>query len=382
MRTVLFCETGSGFGGSTESLYLLLSGLDRWRIRPVVVASREGEAMRKIRALGIPVYVLPVPEAKPRGYLATGIWLLRVEWARYRRISRLLRREQIELVHTNNDLYSSLAVLAAARRQKLPIVCHLRLTRRPTRLERRIGRWVDRIIVLTEEAKAFYQRVWPAARITCIPNGVPIPEPSQPVSPLRERLRLPSTQRIVGLIARCVPGKGYEEFIQAARLVRAERADVTFVILGNGRGGDAAYEARVHGLAEALGLDGALIWGGWHPAAADVYGALDIVVQASSTFPEGLSRVVLEAMAFSKAVIATDIVGNREAVVPQETGLLVKPGSAEALAEAIVALVRDPERAARYGAQGRARAAARFSVQVCAARMRELYDEVFRQAGT
>ena len=107
-----------------------------------------------------------------------------------------------------------------------------------------------------------------------------------------------------------------------------------------------------------------------------MYGLLDVVVQASSTFPEGLSRVVMEAMAFGKPVVATAIVGNREAVVDGVTGRLVPPADPGAMAEAVAAVLRDPQTAARYAAEGRRRAEALFSLEAHAGAMTKLYEEL------
>ena len=376
MITVLYVETGSGFGGSTQSLFQLLTAVDRRLIRPVVVVSQEGATTAQIRQLGVSVYVVPGFQRRILGYLHAVKRIIAHELPRMLRLIWLIRHEQVSVVHVNNDLYSGLAGLLAARLCRRPVVCHLRLTRPPTRLEQWVGRWPMVKIVLTHEAKAFYQPWWPQGRIEWVPNGVAIPEALPDPERARARLGLAATHRVVGLVARCVPGKGYEEFLRAAALIRQALSEVTFLIVGNGAGGDAGYETSVRQLAGRLGLNGEVVWAGWQPDAQAIYGAVDVIVQASSTFPEGLSRVVLEAMAAGLPVVATDIVGNREAVLNRHTGLLVPPGNASALAEAILTLLRHPTIARLYGEQGRARAAESFSLAAHARRLSELYDEL------
>jgi len=80
-----------------------------------------------------------------------------------------------------------------------------------------------------------------------------------------------------------------------------------------------------------------------------------------SVIPDALSRVILEAMAAGRPVIGTRVGGTPELIVDGETGLLVERGAPAALAEAIVALLRDPARRARLGAAASARVAARFA---------------------
>lgn len=381
MRTILYVETGSGYGGSTKSLSGLLKALDRSHWRPVVAAHHEGNGLRKVRELGIQVHVLGGPTTRSSGYVRLLVKWLAWELPCTVRLVRLILRERVDFVHLNTDLYSTVAGLWAAKFTRRPVICHLRLTRPPTRLERWFGRWANIKVVLTQEAQAFYRKWWSHDRIECIPDGVEIPSESLPDPEVaRESLGLPTKHPMVGLIARCVPGKGYEEFLHAAKLVTAQLPEAQFVIFGNGQGGDPRYETHVRRDADSLGLNGALIWAGWQSDMRMVYGAADLIVQASSTFPEGLSRVVLEAMAWGRPVVATDIVGNREAVRHQQTGLLVPPGDAQSLAEAILTLLRNPNVARMYGEHGKQRVTEQFSLQAHAERITQLYEEVLGRA--
>ncbi|MBI4341887.1 MAG: glycosyltransferase [Candidatus Omnitrophica bacterium] len=377
MRTVLYVETGTGFGGSAQNLATRLQGLDRARFRPIVVAYHDGGAIRQIRALGVPIHIMPPVVPKVGGYL----WLiqnwLRHEWPRTRRLIRLIRREHVDLVHTNNDLYSSVAPLWAAKLTGRPVICHLQLTRTPTALERRLGRWADRLVAVTRHAHDLYRRSWPAERLEVVydavqTNGLRI----DGLPALRQDLGFPPAAPVVGLLARCVPGKGYEEFLRAAAIVRAHEPSARFLIVGNGPGGDQAHEAAMRRLADALGLTPCVAWGGWRNDTARILHLLSVVVQASSTFPEGLSRVLLEAMAYGRPVVATSLPTTCEAVVDGQTGLLARPGDPQALAEAIVAILKDRALAERLGGQGRARVAERFSVAAHAAQVMRLYDNV------
>jgi glycosyltransferase involved in cell wall biosynthesis len=180
----------------------------------------------------------------------------------------------------------------------------------------------------------------------------------------------------VGLLARCVPGKGYEEFIRAASIICRQDSKAQFLIVGNGHGGDQAHEIQMQELAKQLKLQQRLLWAGWQRDTAAILDLLDIVVQASSTFPEGLSRVLLEAMAHGRPVVATSLPSTQEIITHGETGLLVEPGNSQALAEGILTLLRQPELAARYARRGREHVAAHFSLTEHARRITTLYDEV------
>ena len=380
-RTILYVETGTGFGGSAQNLQTRLLGLDQARFRPIVVAYHAGGAIQQIQQLGVPVHIMPPVVPKVGGYA----WLIRkwltVELPRTRRLITLIRRERVDLVHTNNDLYSSAAPIWAAKWCRRPVVCHLQLTRTPTQLERRMGGWADRLVAVTRHAHALYQQAWPSRTIGVIYDAVHVNgATTDGLSSLRQDLGIPADAPVVGLMARCVPGKGYEEFLRAAAIVRPHAPAARFLIVGHGVGGDAAHEAAMRKLAHQLGLQSCVVWGGWRSDTARVLHLLSVVVQASSTFPEGLSRVLLEAMTYGRPVVATGLPTTREAVLDGDTGLLAEPGNPQSLADAILRVLRDPALADRLGRQGRAHVAERFSVAAHAGQVMGLYDELLKAA--
>ena len=254
------------------------------------------------------------------------------------------------------------------------------MTRPPTQLERRLGRWADRLVAVTRHAHTLYQRAWPAERLEVIYDGVPLNGLGiDGVPALRQDLGLPAAAPVVALLARCVPGKGYDAFLRAAALVRQREPSARFLIVGNGPGGDQAHEAAMRRLAEELGAQSVVVWGGWRNDTARIFALASVVVQASSTFPEGLSRVLLEAMAHGRPVVATSLPTTCEAIEHGETGLLAPPGDAHALAEAILTILNDRTLAERLGRQGCARVAQRFSPAAHAAAIMRMYDTVLSE---
>jgi glycosyltransferase involved in cell wall biosynthesis len=105
--------------------------------------------------------------------------------------------------------------------------------------------------------------------------------------------------------------------------------------------------------------------------------ASDLFVLSSTS--EGISLTLLEAMAAGLPIVATDVGGNREVVVPGETGLLVPPGSPEPLADAMLTLLRDPARSRLMGAAGRRRVEEQFSLPRMAAEYEALYRHLLNR---
>jgi glycosyltransferase involved in cell wall biosynthesis len=169
--------------------------------------------------------------------------------------------------------------------------------------------------------------------------------------------------------------KGYPVFLEAAARLAPRLGDVAFVALG-GETTTPGYRAVLEARAAALGVAARVHFLGWRSDVARVMGAADVVVLPS--LAEGLPLAVLEAMACGRPVVASAVGGVPEAVVDGRTGLLVPPGDAGALAEAIQRVLEDPAAGRRMGAEGRRRLEAHFSLDRVLGEVHALYDDVLR----
>ena len=159
-----------------------------------------------------------------------------------------------------------------------------------------------------------------------------------PPANLHEELWLPHQAPIVGNVAALVPHKGQRHLIEAAALVLPQVPDARFVIAGEGELRP-ALERQI----KEHHLEKHVLLAGFRPDVLSVHKAFDIFVMSSVT--EGLGTSLLDAMACGKPIVATTAGGIPEVVVDGETGFLVPPRDHEAMAAAIVRLLKD-ERAA------------------------------------
>jgi len=155
-----------------------------------------------------------------------------------------------------------------------------------------------------------------------------------------------------------VPSKGVEVLIRAFDRIRQERPDVRLVLIGSGHA-----EGQFRSLAQTLGLERAV-----HFMPPMTQPELASWMQASAclvlpSLSEGLGRVVVEAMASGRPVVGTRVGGVPELIVDGATGFLVPPGDAEALADRVLRLLKDPLRADAMGARGRERSHSLFSTE-------------------
>ena len=227
-----------------------------------------------------------------------------------------------------------------------------------------------------------------AKRVEIIPRGIDIRKfdpariAADQIRSLRENWRAANGERIVLLPGRLTRWKGQLIFIEAlAGLARAGRLprDLRAVIAGDSQG-RREYVEELAAAITAAGLDQQVILTEHLKDMAPALLAADIVVSASIE-PEAFGRVPVEAGAMGRPVIATDHGGARETVRPGESGLLVPPGDAGALGEAIAALLALPaEKRDEMGMKGRAHVAAHFTVDTMCAKTLALYDDLIAAA--
>jgi len=346
-RTVLVLSNhGEIVGGGEVSLLTLLKGLDRSRWAPVAVVPSEGAVAAGARALGLPTRVIPLPGLRwPGPAMLRSIVALR----------RLARDSGAILLHANGSramFYAGLAGRLLGR----PVIWHVRVADRDDLLDWLLVGLAHAVIV---NSKAVERRLaWaPPRKVRCIYNGVDLAHfsPRRPPPGLRSSLGLPEGAPVVGSVGRFVPYKGYAHLLEAARLVEAAMPGVHWVLVGDGE-----LRGKLEGQRRSLGMEAQVHFPGWREDIPDVLALCDLFVLPS--LGEHFGRVLIEAMAMARAVVATDAGGVPEIVLHGETGLLVPPAQPKALAEAVLALLEDPGRTARLGAAGRRRAETEFSL--------------------
>jgi len=215
---------------------------------------------------------------------------------------------------------------------------------------------------------------FPAGRIGVIHNGI---DPGARATAAdraaaRRALDVDGDCLLFGTAARLDPVKDLDSMRAAYRLAHARAPECRLVIVGDG-----PERERLQRLARDAGIAGAVIFAGYRADARQLLPAFDAYL--NSSLYEGVSLTLLEAMAASRAVIATHVGGTPE-VVTAETGLLVPARSPEAFADAMLALRRSPERRAAFGIRGRERVETLFSVQRMVARYLEVYGLSTRRA--
>lgn len=299
---------------------------------------------------------------------------------------RLIRRERFTVVHTHCSKAGYVGRLAA-RLAGVPVVVHtfhifaahegLAPGRRRAylALERAARPLAHRYVAVAPRValEAVQQRIAPPGRVVAIPSAIDLDEvPTAADDGVRGELGLAPDRPVVGTVGRIVAQKRPLDFVRMCALLRQERPDVQFVMVGDTTLESAGLEAETRQEAERLGVP--ILFTGFRPDAPRVAATFDVYVVPSMY--EGLGRAVTEAMASGRPVVATAVNGVPDLVEPGATGLLAEPGDPASLARSVAWLLDHPREAARMGAQGRDRVRSRFGPEVMCAALDELYAEL------
>ena len=186
----------------------------------------------------------------------------------------------------------------------------------------------------------------------------------------------PAGEPFVVLASRMLWDKGVREFVEAAGLMKAQGVRAKCVLVGMV---DEENPAKIpeHQL-QAWQAEGNIEWWGHRDDMRQVLSAARVVVLPS--YREGLPKVLLEAAACAKPIVATDVPGCREVVRNGDNGILVPPKNAQALAQAIATLLQDPALCERMGRRGRDLVVKEFSVERIAGETVGLYRELLAQS--
>lgn len=325
--------------------------------------------VKGLRALGHPTMLVAHPDGELRRRAPQDTDLVplaprfEVDFHAAWKLARIIRAFNPALLHAHDPHGVALAALALGFRMPWPpplLVASRRVDFRLAghTLSRAKYRQVNRFIC----ASAAIGRILAGdgiepERIVTVHEGVNLQHVADaPPQSIHETFWLPHGAPVVLNVAALVPHKGQRYLIDAFAGVVRKVPDARLVILGQGELQE-SLTRQVHHHA----LEKHVLLPGFRTDVLSLMKTADIFTMSSVM--EGLGTSLLDAMACARPIVATDTGGIPEVVVHDETGLLVPPKDADALADALVTLLKDEERARRYGAAGYERVHRRFSVE-------------------
>lgn len=374
-------------GGAEEALVDLLRFVDRSRIEPVLVVAERSDWLRGVDLQGVTIVRLFSEQEEllersreTLGQVGSNLRSFRASVGPVRRLARVLRQQGVDLVHTNSMKTHVLGGLAARLARK-PLVWDVRdiLDPGPARnLLVQVARLTQPHIVAMSGAVAQFLEA--AHCPTTVVHGGRSPEhfvKAEPSSQLRAQLGLTEDNEVLTVIARLTPWKGHMVLLDAFRAVHAERPQARLLVVGAPTFWEETYLRELQERAAELGCGDAVRWLGFRDDIPQLLALSDLMVLPSFSEPFGI--VIVEAMIAGKPVIVNDSGGPPEIVVDNVTGLVVPTRKVGPLADALVALLGDPQRAQRMGEAGRQRALEQFDIRTAVRKIEDLYDEIMRR---
>jgi len=354
-------------GGAEKQLTLLATGLPRDEFDVhVCLLTCGGPYEEMLRDAEIPMTIIGKK------------W--KIDPAAYWRLRRYIRDLQPDLVHTWIFAANSYGRRAAFAAGVKTVLAGERCVDRwkvwhELAIDRHLARKTTKIVTNSSGVREFYvEHGIPAEKFAIIPNGIDLFVASGPLSreQLLTELELPSDARLIGTVGRLWPQKRYKDLIWAAELLKSARDDTHFLIVGDGPQRDTLTRFRddikigdrVHFLGERTDVN-------------ELLPLLDCFWLGSGY--EGQSNAIMEAMSAGIPVVASDIPGNRDLVLPDETGYLVPIGDAADFARKTQLIIDDEQLSERFAAASQKRMFEEFSVAKMVDRHAELYRSLMIQ---
>ncbi len=361
---VLHVNTARTWRGGEQQMLYLLRGLLQRGLRAEAVCQPGSPAAVRARRAGAVVHEISMRmEADPLAAF---------------RLARLARRGAFDILHAHTAhahgiIWPARHLFSAGCR----IVVHRRIAFEVGRAMFGLGRMkyrfgVNAYIAVSDYVKDSLIKVgiapWRIFRVRSVTDPDRFTK-AAPNPSLRRELGIPQDAYVIGNVAYLVPHKDHNNLLEAAGVATGEIPNLWVVIVGKGQLRD-----QILRKARELGLADRLVLTGFRDDIPQLTRMFDLF--ALSSYQEGMSGALLEAMAGGCPVVATDAAGNREAVLDGTTGLIVPVKNPAALAAGIVRMATDPDFARSMAEAGRERVVRHFTVDALTEKTLAVYRRV------
>ena len=358
---ILFVESGLTGGGSFESLYQYLKKIDRSKYSPHVVFLNHTKYYLLLEKLKVPCFLIKDPVYsydfnKTEPFLNKliarikllsdlyfpfiSLWMDKV--CHYRTIKKLIeiiRKENIHIVHANNQVNRDLYVVESARKTNIPCIIHLRSffsmgfnTKKADYANTHVKRY---IAYSKSIADHWTQKGINSEKISIVYNAIDKIKNKKQVN-LHELFKIPLESKIIGIVGKMIPVRGYDFLFKTFARLNKSRTDVYLLVVG---GGDKDFVLEMKQAARDLNIVHNTIFTGYRLDTKEIIEALDILVLPYSIEPFG--RVLLEGWIL-KTPIALTAVGHINKIVSDKNNcMLIKPNNQEQFLKILIELISD-----------------------------------------
>ncbi len=352
---ILYLHNESIMGGAEISLLNLVKRLDKKLFTPHFVCSKEGPFIDELRNIKVPPDFVQFPSIR---------WPNPVQICKtIRNLISIINNKHIDLIHSNQPR-SNLFGAIAAKIKNVPIAWHERCLESGRFDSDNIFSFLPDKIICNSKAvrNRFTKGKRIGSKIKTIINGVDLREfnPESDGSVIRKEFNIDEGELVIGTIGRIDPEKGYEYFLESARIISQDIKNARFLIVGEAFD-NPSLEAFFYKISIEKGIDKKTIFTGYRKDIPQLLASMDVVVLPSGI--DACSRVLFESMAMQKPLVATNAGGTPEVVQDGITGLLVKPKDPPGMAKSIMTLLHNTSLSEQYGMAGRKRVEEMFTIE-------------------
>lgn len=370
-NNILYVITKLELGGAQKHLLSLIKDLDRERYNIFLFTASSGLLLPEILAINN-------TEIKRSRFLERPINIVKDLLALWE-IYIFIKRNKIDIVHTHSSKAGIVGRLAA-KLARVKVIIHtvhgwsfndyqpLLIKGLFIWLERIVSKFTDNIIVVSgyDKQKGLNNRIGETDKYAFIRYGVDYLQFNRRNDSARSSFGINEGDLVVGMVACFKPQKCPEDFIRLASLVNKTNRSVKFLLIGDG-----VLRPNVESLIFKYNLENNVFLLGWQNDVPKILSVIDIFVLTSLW--EGLPISVLEAMASSKPVVATDTGGIGEVIVDAKTGFLVSAHNIEKMSERLFLLLNDESLRVKIGNSARDYLCSYFSIENMIGNTERLY---------
>ena len=371
-QTILFINPVSVMGGAEESLFVLLKYLDKNKYK-IILACPEGDLAQRAQKINIDVVLVNFirPFKNPFGFLKTLL-----------RIRSIIRKKNIDIIHSNGVSSAQWSMIFGRFFHKIPLIIHLRdlNINKSQKINFRINKKFFYALCISNAVRDYFlnNKCIVKDRSFVVYNGVDLERFNSKVKRiLREELGFGPNQFVIGLIGRIDVSKRLEDLIETAFLLKDYQA-FRWVIAGSADwSADKNLPEKIDALIAKRGLQDVVFRIGYRSDVGQVMNSLDVLMFPAQN--EAFGRVLIEAMACAKPVIAARSGAVTEIIKDGETGYIVPLGDRQSFADRIMKLYREPSLRDELGRKGYEQVIKQFSAQAYVDKVVDIYDNILRK---
>lgn len=377
---VLHIIKTSELSGMPSYVLSIIRNLDRDLFESTVICPPDGPLVEDLKKLGVPAITIEIERY--------GFSLLKDIHA-FLEILQVVKRGDFHIIHSHGSksgLYNRIATKIAG----VPLSIHtvhlfsFHESQNPVLnkffviCERVMAKMTDHIITVSKhlQMQAVSLKIAELTKITAIPNGVPLARfgNAAPTKILERHVDVEESAPVIGTVGRLVEQKGHKDLLEAFQNVQKRIPRTKLVLVGDG-----PLRQRLERLAKALEIRNCVQFLGTQRNVEDILKTFSIFVLPS--YWEGLPLALMEAMASGIPVVATDIAAHREIVTHEENGVLTPVGEPKRLADSIIYVLSNPEKAHLMGANARQTIFEKHDETLMVRAIQETYMKLLKRKG-